>query len=312
MARKPRIHFSGAVYHVLLRGLEDKAVFRTVGDRRQWEALVAEGVERFDHKVLGFCWMTDHVQLAIEVGDVPLSRVMQNLSFRYTRYYNGQHDEDGALFHGRYKAILVDPDRYLTELVAYIHNNPVRAGKAKKAADFKWSSHATYLGKDNREWVSTERCLESFGKTSRKAVPAFAKFVDAARSEGVRSDLERGTDGGRLLGDAKFKRRALKPAKPVKRPMNLNQLVKLVCREEGVKEAELKTPSRARRESAIRQTIAYLAMEFSIANLTALADRFNRDLTTMSRNQRYFRDRLAEDSALRKRVTQLRRQVSAS
>ncbi len=311
MARKPRIHFNGAVYHVLLRGLEDKPVFRNVADRREWEALVAEGVERFDHKILGFCWMPDHVQLAIEVANVPLSRVMQNLSFRYTRYYNSQHGEDGPLFHGRYKAVLIDPDAYLADLVAYIHNNPVRENKAKKAADYKWSSHATYLGKDDRNWVSTERCLAYFGKTAKKAMTAFGKHVDAARSEGERRDLERGMDGGRLLGDAKFRRRALKPAKAVKRPMTLNQLVKLICREEGVKEADLKSESRARRESAIRQTITYLAMEYNIANLTALADRFNRDLTTMSRNQRYFRDRLADDSALNKHVRALGKRVAA-
>lgn len=295
---------------MLLRGLEGKPVFRNVADRRHWEALVVEGIERFDHQVLAFCWMPDHVQLAIQVADVPLSRVMQNLSFRYTRHYNSQHGEDGPLFHGRYKAILIDPDAYLTDLVAYIHNNPVRAGKAKKAADYKWSSHASYLG-DDREWVSTERCLAAFGKTPKRAATAFGKFVDAARGDGERKDLERGTEGGRLLGDAKFRRKAMKPPKPVKRPMTLNKLVKLVCSEEGIKEAELKTESRARRESAIRQTITYLAMEHNIANLTALAERFNRDLTTMSRNQRYFRDRLSEDNELRKHVTSLRKQVMA-
>lgn len=311
MARKPRIHFGGAVYHVLLRGLEGKPVFRTVADRRAWEALVAEGIERFDHRIHGFCWMNDHVQMAVEVGDVPLSRVMQNLSFRYTRHYNGRHGTDGPLFHGRYKAILIDPDVYLNDLVRYIHNNPVRAGKAKSAADHKWSSHAAYLGNDDRDWVTTDRVLDSFGKTPRTARTAFAKFVDAGRAEGERADLDRGTDGGRLLGDARFRKKALKPAREVAAPMTLNQLVKLVCKEEGIKEAALKDESRARRESGIRQTIAYLAMEHNVANLTALADRFNRDLTTMSRNQRYFRDRLVDDADLAKRVKRLRKLVAA-
>jgi len=311
MARKPRIHFNGAVYHVLLRGLEGKPVFRTVADRRAWEALVAEGIERFDHRIHGFCWMNDHVQMAIEVGDVPLSRVMQNLSFRYTRHYNSKHGQDGPLFHGRYKAILIDPDEYLNDLVRYIHNNPVRSGKAKTAADYKWSSQMAYLGEDDRVWVTTERVLEGFGKTPRGARTAFRKFVDAGRDEGERRDLDRGTDGGRLLGGAKFRKKALKPPRQIVPPMTLNQLVRLICKEEGVKEAALKDESRARRESGIRQTIAYLAMEHNIANLTALAGRFNRDLTTMSRNQRYFRDRLTSDDDLAKRVRKLGRQVVA-
>ena len=312
MARKPRIHFRGAVYHVLLRGLEGRPVFRSVGDRRTLEALAAEGTERFDHRIHAFCLMPDHVQLAVEVADAPLSRVMQNLSFRYTRHYNSQHGEDGPLFHGRYKAIVVDPEAYLVDLVRWIHNNPVRAGKAARARDFRWSSHGTYVATgEARGWVTTERVLERFGKTPGRAVAAFERFVDAGRDETARDDLMRGTDGGRLLGDARFRRKALRPPKPVEPPMSLARLVRLVCKEEGVKESALRDESRARRESAIRQTIAWLALEFDIASLTALADRFNRDLTTMSRNQRYFRDRLAEDSELARHVRRLRRLVAA-
>ena len=318
MARKPRIHFRGAVYHVLLRGLEGRQVFRSVGDRRSLEALAAEGIERFDHRIHAFCLMPDHVQIAVEVADAPLSRVMQNLSFRYTRHYNSQHDEDGPLFHGRYKAIVIDPDAYLVDLVRWIHNNPVRAGKAERAADFRWSSHASYLaaGSDGdaaraRDWVTTERVLAAFGKSARRAVPGFDRYVDAGRDEARRDDLMRGTDGGRLLGDARFRRKALRPPKVTAPPMSLAKLVRLVCREEGVKESALRDESRARRESAIRQTIAWLALEFDIASLTALAERFNRDLTTMSRNQRYFRDRLAADPELARRVRRLRRLVAA-
>ena len=317
MARKPRIHFRGAVYHVLLRALEGRPVFRGVGDRRTLEALAAEGIERFDHSIHAFCFMPDHVQLAVEVGDAPLSRVMQNLSFRYTRHYNSQHGEDGPLFHGRYKAIVIDPDAYLLDLVRWIHNNPVRAGKVARAADFRWSSHGTYLAAGGREgageprdWVTTERVLGEFGKTPRAAAAAFERFVDAGRAEIAREDLMRGTDGGRLLGDARFRRRALRPPKVVAPPMSLPRLVRLVCREEGVKESALRDESRARRESAIRQTIAWLALEFDIASLTALAERFNRDLTTMSRNQRYFRDRLVDDPALARRVRRLKRLVA--
>ncbi len=312
MARKPRIHFKGAVYHVLLRGLEDRPVFRGVADRRTLEALVAEGTERFDHSVHAFCWMPDHVQLAVEVAEAPLSRVMQNLSFRYTRHYNSQHGEDGPLFHGRYKAIVVDPDEYLVDLVRWIHNNPVRAGKAKRAADFRWSSHNTYTGQGEvREWVTTERVLSSFARAKGGAAAGFERYVDEGRDESVRDDLMRGTDGGRLLGGERFRKRALRPPKESVPPMTLVQLVRLVCREEGVKEAALRDESRARRESAIRQTIAWLALEFGIASLTALAQRFNRDLTTMSRNQRYFRDRLQDDPELARRVRRLRRLVAA-
>ena len=311
MARKSRIHFSNAVYHVLLKGLNDRLVFRSVNDRRVWEALVAEGCQRFGHKVHAFCWLKGQVQLAVQVADAPLSKIMQNLSFRYTRYYNSEYGCHGSLFHGRYKAIVIDPAVYLNDLVRYIHNAPVRDGLSQSASNYKWSSHVVYLGKVTKPWVSTQTVLASFGKNTRAALMQYRKFVESGKNEGERSDLLRGSDGGRLLGDARFARKALKPIKRPVKPATLNQLVKIVCKAEGVKELELKSASRARRESQIRQSIAYLAIELNIANLTALATRFNRDLTTMSRNQRHYRDRLVEDQNLQKKVKQLKRLVVA-
>ncbi len=107
MARKPRIHFSGAFYHVILTGLDQQPVFKSVADRRYWESLVADGVGRFGHTIHAYCWAKNHVQMAIQVRDLPLSKVMQNLTFRYTRHFNATHGRKGALFHGRYKAIVM-------------------------------------------------------------------------------------------------------------------------------------------------------------------------------------------------------------
>jgi len=312
MARKPRIHFPGAVYHVILKGLENESIFQGVADRRAWEVLVEEGADRFGHKILAYCWAKDHVQMALQVSDAPLSKVMQNLSFRYTRYFNKAHSRQGPLFHGRYKAILIDPDVYLNDLVRYVHNNPVRAGVAKTADKAKWTSYQGYMGSDEKSWLSTEAVLGSMGKTPKSARTAFVRFTDAGKSEGVRTDLVRGSEGGRVLGGKRFVTKALKPAKAIPKPMTLNQLVKRICKEENVKESALKNESRARHESQIRQTIAYLAMELNVATLTALADRFNRDLTTMSRNQRYYRDKLATDKNLQKHVRVLRKNILAA
>jgi len=307
MARKPRIHFNNAVYHVILRGLDDQAVFKSVADRRSWEALVAEGVERFGHKIHAYCWMNDHVHLVVQVADAPLSKIMQNLSFRYTRYFNKHYHQDGPIFHGRYKAILIEPEPYLNGLVRFVHNVPVRAGKARAAANFKWSSHVNYLGREEKSWVHTATVLDSLGR-GRKAINAFEKFV-ASNNADSDTDFMRGSNGGRLLGSERFARKALKPAKPTPKLTTLARLVKVICQAEGIREATLKNDSRARYESQVRQIIAYLATELEVASLTDLSQRFNRDLTTMSRNQRYFRERLAEDRELQKHVRQLRRLV---
>ena len=78
-------------------------------------------------RIHAFCQMTNHVHLIIQVGEIPLSRVMQNLSFRYTRYINSKYNRIGHLFQGRDKALLIDVNSYFVELVRYVHCNPVRA-----------------------------------------------------------------------------------------------------------------------------------------------------------------------------------------
>jgi len=128
MARKPRVHVAGGYYHVMMRGNVGSDLFFSNADYCRFLLLLQEGIERYGHRVHAFCLMTNHVHLLIQVGDTPLSRIIQNLGFRYTRYINSKRKEVGHLFQGRYKAILVDEDSYLLELARYIHLNPVRAG----------------------------------------------------------------------------------------------------------------------------------------------------------------------------------------
>jgi putative transposase len=118
MARKPRLHVPSALYHVMLRGNGGQTIFFADDDWEHFEALVAEGVRRFGHRIHGYCWMSNHIHLAVQVADVPLSRSMQNLTFRYTRWVNKRQGRVGHLFQGRYKAILVEADSYLLELCA--------------------------------------------------------------------------------------------------------------------------------------------------------------------------------------------------
>ena len=113
MARKPRIHYPGAFYHVILRGNGGQDIFFSKNDRTKFYLLLQEGIERFGHRIHAFCLMTNHIHLVIQIGDIPLSKIMQNVTFRYTRYINARRKEFGHLFQGRYKAILIDADTYI-------------------------------------------------------------------------------------------------------------------------------------------------------------------------------------------------------
>ena len=162
MARKPRLLYPGALYHAILRGNNGQTIFFDHKDRTRFCLLLQEGIERFGHRIHAFCLMTNHVHLAIQMGGIPLSRIMQNLSFRYTRWANWRQKRSGHLFQGRYKAVLVDADSYLEELTRYIHLNPVRAGIVKEPEDYPWSGHRAYLGLEMIPWLTTDWVLSQF------------------------------------------------------------------------------------------------------------------------------------------------------
>ena len=185
MARKTRIHYPGAVYHVMQRGNGGQTIFFSEEDRCRFLLLFQEATERFHCKVHAFCLLDNHLHLAIQVADVPLSKIMQNLSFRYTSWVNKKQRRAGHLFQGRYKAVLVEKDSYLLELVRYIHLNPVRAGIVGGPADYPWSGHRAYMGEEKIPWLTTEWVLEQFGEDLGTARRCYGQFV----LEGVGKDL---------------------------------------------------------------------------------------------------------------------------
>ena len=88
MVRKPRVHFPGALYHVIVRGNKGQKVFRREADFKLYLRLLGEYKEVFEFALCAYALMPTHVHLLVEARGKPLSGLMQRLQFRYTRNYN--------------------------------------------------------------------------------------------------------------------------------------------------------------------------------------------------------------------------------
>ena len=229
MARKPRLHVPGGLYHVILRGNARQDVFFTPADRHFFYELLAEGVTRFDYRVHAFCLMSNHLHLALQMGERELSAGMQNLSFRYTRYLNTRLKRVGHVFQGRFKAFLVDQDRYGLALVRYLHLNPVRAKMVKRADAYAWSSHRAYLGEEDLPWLTTDWVLGQFGERLTSARQRFAAFVDAGIREGHSEVFYGGQADARVVGEEDFVKKVLPEKVREARPPSLSAIVAHVC-----------------------------------------------------------------------------------
>ena len=307
MARKPRLHFPSAVYHVTLHGNGNQAVFTDATDRTRFLLLMQEGIEKFGHQVHAYCLLDDHVRIVIEVNEVPLSRIMQQLGFRYTRWFNDWHKQSGHLFQGRYKAILISPEDYLLELVREVHLAPVRSGLEIGAMRYPWSSHLAYCARERVLWLSTERTLLQIDETGIRALMKFHAYVNEGSANPAAVDFNRGGERDpRILGDEEFVRGVMKLSRQKYRPkVNPEKVFKIVMERYKLTAAELAAPGKNRYQAEARAYLAWLYLETGCATMTSLGEQLGRDVSSLSSAVRRLQLKAKKDDKVADRYQKL-------
>ena len=178
MSRPLRLEFAGALYHVTSRGDRRGAIYESDDDRQAFLTLLDEVCESYNWACHAYCLMDNHYHLLIETPDANLSRGMRQLNGVYSQQFNRVHGRVGHVFQGRYKAILVEKERYLLELARYIVLNPVRARMVRCAGDWPWSSYRATAGEgDPLACLTTDWLLAAFGNYRGEAIERYKHFV---------------------------------------------------------------------------------------------------------------------------------------
>jgi len=128
MARKLRLEFPGACYHVINRGNYRRDVFETDGAKAAFVACLFAACVRSNWLLHAFVVMRNHFHLAVTTPQGNLSVGMHWLLSTFGNRFNRFRNERGHLFQGRFKSILVEEQDALAQVCHYIHLNPVRAG----------------------------------------------------------------------------------------------------------------------------------------------------------------------------------------
>ena len=291
----------------MLRGNGGRDIFFSSADRTKMFFLLQEGLERYGHRIHAFCLMSNHVHLVVQVGEIPLSKIIQNLSFRYTRYVNATKEESGHLFQRRYKAILIDADSYLLQLVRYIHSNPVRANIVQHCEEFRWSSHSAYCGDACLPWLTTDLVLQQFSGHSATALKLYNDFVCQGETEGRRQEFHCGSTEGRMLGDDIFVEQVLvKTEELIQRRNSLEQIVEAVCAVYDIPLSVLAEPGRRRIVSEARAVAAQFVLGSGSLRLADLAVALRRELSGLSQASGRLRKRLPGDSRLAEQVEKIK------
>ena len=312
MARKPRVHYPGAWYHVILRGNGGQDVFFSDTDRLRFFGLLADGIEKYHHSIHCYCLMTNHVHLLVQVGGTPLSKIIHNLSFRYTRYINDRLGRTGHLFQGRYMAILVDADTYLLQLVRYIHSNPVRAGFAGSPGDYRWSSHQSYSGERTVPWLATDRVLGLFSPVHPRAIELYREFMGLAGSAFLAEKTENENKHIHILGEGEFADNVLSECfHQNSSRLDLDELLAGVCSFYSVTFEELSSNCRKREIVEARSAAAYLIREAESFTLADLGKKLNRESSSLSHAAARFEQKARQNNTLSATLLRLKKHLGS-
>jgi hypothetical protein len=141
MARIPRV---GVVHHVISRFVDRSWQMVDEVERAEYLARLAQALKRSDWVLLAYALMSNHVHLVLEAGAAPLWGWTKSTHSGMAHWLNARHERLGPVFAGRPYAEAVEAAR-VPFVVAYVHNNPVRAQLVDWAGDSSWTSHAAYL-----------------------------------------------------------------------------------------------------------------------------------------------------------------------
>ncbi len=221
MARKPRVQFEGAYYHVTARGNQRHAIFHDDRDRSRFLETLGQACDRYGLVVHGYCLMPNHYHLLAQTPRGNLSQAIGWLQVTYTVRFNRRHTHCGHLLQGRFKAHLIDADDYARQLVRYVHLNPVRPRDRRKPvpADrlpffeaYPWSSHQAYAGTatETPAWLSLEWLTywleQTPGRTLAAARRQYRRDMQSAFGEKIVSPLSELRGGLVLGGEALWKK----------------------------------------------------------------------------------------------------------
>jgi len=318
MARPLRIEYEGAYYHVTSRGNERKKIFYANSDYDKFKTYLKDAQDKYGYLLHCYVLMSNHYHLLIETPNANMSKVMHFINGSYTNYINRRRGRSGHLFQGRYKAILVERDRYLLELSRYIHLNPVRAGLVKRPKDYPYSSYRGFIRVEGRNFVSCDLIWEMISREKGEASRKYKDFVEGGMRKSPSSPLK-DIYGGAILGSKRFIREALgrlkdeilqkkevSHRKELKASYGYENVIRGICEHLNMTRDEV-----MRKQGGNRKMVIYLIKRFTgMTNLQIGELLGGITYSAVAKAYERFCLKLARDSSLTKELESLSQELS--
>ena len=106
MPRQARIDAPDALHHIMVRGIERRAIFRDNKDKDDFVERLGDIIKGTSTSCYAWSLLSNHAHLLLRTGRHPIATVMRRLLTGYAVTFNRRYNRHGQLFQNRYKSIL--------------------------------------------------------------------------------------------------------------------------------------------------------------------------------------------------------------
>ncbi len=329
MARPLRIQYPGAYYHVMNRGNRGEDIVVTDQDRKFFLDVLADSSETYQIKLISYVLMSNHFHLLVQTPLANLSDFMRHFLVSYTVRFNRRNGRTGHVFQGRFKSLLVDEDEYLLPLSRYIHLNPIRTRRFKRAEfsekceylkNYPWSSFAGYCYLRKRKMhIDYEWFLNTyFGQDTAKGRRRFREYVYHAIEGEVENPFEDVVHQS-ILGARDFvdwvrlnlpreSQREVPSLKKLKHEIPAKRIIEEVAKAGNVKAEDLQ--DRRTKLKDLRRMAMELSYRYSNYKQKEIGEIFGVDYSTVSQNRVRLKKKLKSNRKLKKQFDDLVKRIN--
>lgn len=148
MPRQARTQSPTDYYHIMMRGNNREYIFNKDEQKRFFLDTLKSQEEDNMIDIIAYCIMDNHVHMVVKSGILDLTKAIKSINIKYAMKYNQQRDRIGHVFQDRYKSETIKDEKYLLQVIRYIHNNPIKAKMVKSLDDYNWSSYNEYINQN--------------------------------------------------------------------------------------------------------------------------------------------------------------------
>jgi len=206
MPRSARIKPLDSMFHIMVRSISEIKLFKSNKDKVKYFNFVKKYQNIYHFKVYAYCLMDNHGHFIIDANGADISKIMHGINLSYVKYFNRIHKRHGHLFQDRFKSKVINSDRYLYTLSAYIHNNPLDLqGYKNRLEEYSFSSLSVYLNlnKDPFEILDYNFIHSVFGLSILNSDNNYLNFIHNCTQVEFKKEIEFSEDSSEYISHRK-------------------------------------------------------------------------------------------------------------